>query len=112
MIPLFKTKDHEQEFNELFAKKAIGYVKLLTLVRDQMFPEQHYKWENLQGHTIEVIRDITQSLVYEVDSAFKTNHPEYKTQDDEIFIPHRSFKESVTEALREAMKEKDKEENA
>ena len=29
--------------------------------------------------------------------------PEYKTEDDEIFIPRRTFKEDVTEALKKAM---------
>lgn len=108
MIPSFQNDDHQQEFNALFAKKAVDYVRLMTIVREEMFPTQYYKWENLQGQTVEVIRDITQSLVYDVDTEFKSNHPEYKTEDDELFIPRRSFKESVTEALQEAMKkEKD-----
>jgi hypothetical protein len=44
-----------------------------------------------------------QSLLYDVDVEFKTNHPEYKTADDEVFIPYRTFKESVLEALNEAL---------
>jgi len=108
MIPSFQNDDHQQEFNALFARKAIDYVRLMTIVREEMFPTQYYKWENLQGQTVEVIRDITQSLIYDVDTEFKNNHPEYKTDDDELFIPRRSFKESLTEALKEAMnKEED-----
>lgn len=108
MIPSFQNNAHQQEFTELFAKKAVDYVRLMTLVREEMFPTQYYKWENLQGQTVEVIRDITQSLIYDVDSEFKANHPEYKNDDDELFIPRQSFKESVTEALKEAMnKEKE-----
>jgi len=41
--------------------------------------------------------------VYEVEREFKENHPEYKTSDDEMFIPYRSFKENVLEALNEAL---------
>jgi uncharacterized protein with PIN domain len=41
--------------------------------------------------------------VYEVERQFKETHQDYKTDDDEIFIPYRSFKENVTEALKEAL---------
>jgi len=52
---------------------------------------------------MEVINDIVQSLLYDVDVEFKSKHPEYKTEDDDIFIPYRSFKENVTEALESAL---------
>ena len=52
---------------------------------------------------MEVINDIVQNLLYDVDRQFKETHQDYKTEDDELFIPYRSFKENVTEALKEAL---------
>jgi hypothetical protein len=67
-------------------------------------------YSNLPGTCQEVLRDITQSLMYDTEYAFKDAHPEYKNSDDELFIPYRSFKENVTEALKEAMDSLDKQE--
>ncbi len=66
-----------------------------------MYPK--YRWEELTAGTLEVINDITQSLLYDVDRQFKETHQDYKTDDDEVFIPYRSFKENVFEALNEAL---------
>ena len=38
-----------------------------------------------------------------VSVSSKRTHQDYKTEDDEIFIPYRSFKENVAEALNEAL---------
>jgi glycosylphosphatidylinositol transamidase (GPIT) subunit GPI8 len=80
---------------------------LLDRVKDDLFPG--YDWHSLTPKSIETINDIVQSLLYDVDVEFKTNHPEYKTADDEVFIPYRTFKESVTEALKEALNDRVKE---
>ena len=40
---------------------------------------------------------------YDVERQFKETHQDYKTDDDEIFIPYRTFKDSVAEALKEAL---------
>jgi hypothetical protein len=42
--------------------------------------------------------------LYDVDRRVSKKHsPGLQTDDDEIFIPYRSFKENVTEALKEAL---------
>ena len=41
--------------------------------------------------------------MYDTEYVFKDAHPEYKTGDDELFIPYKSFKENVTEALESAL---------
>ena len=48
-------------------------------------------------------RHCIQSMLYEVERQFKETHQDYKTDDDDLFIPYRSFKENVTEALNEAL---------
>ena len=99
-IPNFKSQDDYQEFLNLFDDRWQVKFELLNRVKDDMYPG--YKWVSLPPHSVETINDITQSLLYDVEYTFKDKHPEYKTDDDEIFIPRRSFKEDVTEALLEA----------
>jgi hypothetical protein len=72
---------------------------LLNRIKDDLYPG--YSWEKLQPRTLEVINDIVQAMLYDTESDFLINHPEYKRYDD-IFISQRTFKEDVTEALLEA----------
>ena len=99
-IPNFKSNEDWQAFNSLFDARWHCKKALLDRVKDDMFPG--YNWDTLQPKTLEVINDITQSLLYDVEYTFKEQYPEYTQDEDDIFIPRRSFKEDVTEALLEA----------
>ena len=100
-IPHFKSQDDWQEFLNIFDDQWQCKRALLDRVKDDMFPG--YKWVSLPPSSIEVINDIVTNLLYEVEREFKETRPEYKTSDDELFIPYRSFKENVTEALESAL---------
>ena len=100
-IPNFKSQDDWQEFLNTFDDQWQCKKAMLDRVKDDMLPG--YNWDQLQPHTMEVINDIVSNLVYEVERQFKETHQDYKTEDDELFIPYRSFKENVTEALKEAL---------
>ena len=100
-IPNFKNQEDYQEFLNLFDDRLQVKVELLNRVREGLYPG--HKWTSIPPSTLETINDITQSLLYDVEYTFKDKHPEYKTDDDEMFIPRRSFKEDVTQALKEAM---------
>lgn len=101
-IPDFKSNHDWEEFTQLFDKQWHCKRALLNRVRDDMFPGCH-GWSSVQPHTLEVINDIVSNLVYECERQFKETHQDYKTNDD-VLIPYRSFKESITEALKEALK--------
>ena len=101
-IPHFKSQEDWEAFNSLFDARWHCKKALLDRVKDDMFPG--YNWDTLQPQILEVINDITQSLIYDVEYTFKEQYPEYKQDEDDIFIPRRSFKEDVTEALLEANK--------
>ena len=103
-IPNFKSITDYQEFVELFRVRWEVKLELLNLVRDDMFPGCH-GWSSIPPSSIEVINDIVSNLVYECERQFKENHQDYKDEEDEMFIPRKSFKENVTEALKEAMEE-------
>jgi len=102
-IPTFNTPEHQEEFELIFAEKAVTYIKLLDTVKELMYGTGTGNYANLPGTCLEVVNDITRSLLYDAETQFKENHPEYKTEDDEIFIPRRTFKEDVTEALKDAL---------
>src|SRR5210317_1821639 len=100
-IPDFKSQDDWQEFLNMFDDKWQCKKVLLDRVKDDLFPG--YKWETITPKSIEVINDIVSNLVYEVERQFKETHQDYKTAEDDVFIPYRSFKENVTEALESAL---------
>ena len=100
-IPNFKSQEDWQEFTRLFDARWHCKKALLDRVKDDMFPGTG--WNGLTSGHMEVINDIVQSLLYDVEFTFCKEYPEYD-QDrlDDVFIPRRSFKEDVTEALLEA----------
>jgi len=108
-LPKFKTAIDQDTYIGIFEDKLQAYWALMTRVKNKFYGDdsltKEYKWEELQPKTIEIIRDITSDLMYKTEVDFKEQFPEYKTSDDELFIPYRSFKENVTEALKEAMNE-------
>ena len=100
-IPNFKSQEDWEEFTSLFDARWHCKKALLDRVKDDMYPG--YKWQSLPPHSVETINDIVQSLLYDVEYTFKEKYPEYKNEDDEMFIPRRTFKEDVTEVITEAI---------
>lgn len=99
-IPNFKSQEDWEAFTSLFDARWHCKKALLDRVKDDMFPG--YNWDTLQPQTLETINDIVQSLLYDVEYDFEESHSDYKRNNDDIFIPRRTFKEDVTEALLEA----------
>ena len=99
-IPNFKSNHDWEAFTQIFDSQWHCKRALLNRVKDDLFPNT--SWNGLSSGHMEVINDIVSNLLYDVDRKFKETHQDYKT-DDEMFIPYRSFKENVLEALKEAM---------
>jgi len=100
-IPHFKSQHDWEAFTSIFDQQWHCKKALLNRVKDDLFPNT--SWNGLTSGHMEVINDIVQNLLYDVDRKFKETHQDYKTEDDELFIPYRTFKENVAEALKEAM---------
>jgi len=100
-IPHFKSNHDWEAFTSIFDQQWHCKKALLDRVKDDMFPGT--SWNGLTSGHMEVINDIVQNLLYDVDRKFKETHQDYKTEDDDVFIPYRSFKENVTEALESAI---------
>ena len=103
-IPNFKNEEDWKQFQYIFDGYWSRKLELLNTVKDDMYGRPGFaspEWSSLPPHSVETINDIVQSLLYDAEYAFEEEHPEYK-RDDECFIPRKSFKEDVTEALLEA----------
>ena len=100
-IPHFKSNHDWEAFTSIFDNQWHCKKALLNRVKDDLFPNT--SWNGLTSGHMEVINDIVQNLLYDVERQFKETHQDYKTDDDELFIPYRSFKENVTEALEAAI---------
>jgi len=100
-IPHFKSNHDWEAFTQIFDSQWHCKRALLDRVKDDLFPNT--SWNGLTSGHMEVINDIVQNLLYDVDRQFKETHQDYKTEDDDVFIPYRSFKENVTEALEAAI---------
>jgi len=115
-LPKFKTAIDQDAYIGIFENKLQMYWALMTRVKNKFLGAdpllQDYEWAGMDAKTIEVFRDITSDLLYKTEIDFKEKYPEYKDSDDDIFIPSHSFKESVRDALQEAMKDQNKEEDA
>ena len=100
-IPHFKSQHDWEAFTQIFDSQWHCKKALLDRVKDDMYPNT--SWNGLTSKSIEVINDIVTNLLYDVDRKFKETHQDYKTDEDDVFIPYRSFKENVTDALKEAL---------
>ena len=100
-IPNFKSNEDWEAFTMMFDSRWHCKKALLNRVKDDLYPK--YKWEELTSGALEVINNIVGSLLYDVEVEFEEKFPDYKRDIDDVFIPRKNFKESVTEALKDAL---------
>jgi hypothetical protein len=74
-LPQFVTTEHEEEYYELFDIQLSTFSDLLH-------------------------KDITRSIIYDVNDQFEDKYPQYK-QESDIFVPRTHIKETMLEALKE-----------
>ena len=100
-IPNFKSNEDWEAFTSMFDARWHCKKALLERVKDDLYPK--YKWEELTAGALEVINNIVGSLLYDVEVEFEEKFPDYKRDIDDVFIPRKNFRESVTEALKDAL---------
>jgi hypothetical protein len=102
-FPDFKSQQHYEDFVGIFKERTQNHIIFMSIVRDELYKGFTHRWENIDGRTISAIDNMTRSLYYNTGCDFKKVHPEYALEEDELFIPYRSFKETLTEVLNEAL---------
>ena len=99
-IPFFENEQEREDYLDMYERRLNHHAELMAMVKGRFYANT--PWHGLSAKHLEVIEDIATAMSYAVDSEFKEKYPHHKNGADEIFIPHHSFKESVTEALLEA----------
>lgn len=99
-IPNFKSQEDWEAFTSMFDARWHYKKALLDRVKDDIYPER--SWQEVKPKALKTINDIVQHILYDIEMDFEEKHPDYK-RDGEISIPRRSFKEEVTEALKDAL---------
>ena len=97
-IPAFVTPEHQEEYYELYDIQLETFADLLHKTRQRLFPGTTFM--GLDSRTIEVINDITRSLIYDVTDRFEDKHPNYKSEAD-VFLPTSKVREIINEAFSE-----------
>ena len=95
--PSYKRKDSVfVTYTTIFTNKLNDYVMFMTAVKDGFFP--NYKWDQITGETLTVIRDITNFLLYDTTDEFEEQNPLYKRKDS-VFVPRNELFDAVKEAV-------------
>lgn len=100
-IPFFENEQEREDYLDMYERRLNHHAELMAMVKGRFYANT--PWHGLSAKHLEVIEDIATAMSYAVDSEFKEKYPHHKDGADEIFIPHHSFKESVTDALKEAL---------
>ena len=94
----FKNETDEDSYRTIFVNKLKDYYSFMNAVRGKFFPR--YDWDNLNGETIAVIRDITTMLIYNTTEEFRKEVPGYENEDS-IFVPRKDLLEAMKEAMKD-----------
>jgi predicted DNA-binding protein YlxM (UPF0122 family) len=97
-LPKFVIPEHEEEYYELYDIQLDTFAALLRKTALSLFPG--YKLDQLTPKSLEVLNDITRSIIYDVNDRFEDKYPQYKEESD-IFVPRAHIKETMLEALKE-----------
>lgn len=98
-IPNFDSVEQEDVFSSIFSNKLNDYHIFMTSVKERFLPG--YSWDSIDGRTLEVIRGMTSTIVYESLEEFYKQFPENKLSVNSIFV-HRN---ELVDAVKEAMKD-------
>ena len=95
-IPAFVTPEHQEEYYELYDIQLETFADLLHKTRQRLFPGTTFM--GLDSRTIEVLNDITRSLIYDVTDRFENKHPNYKSESD-VFFSTNKVREVIKEYI-------------
>lgn len=98
-IPNFDSVEQEDTFSSIFSNKLNDYHIFMTSVKERFLPG--YSWDSIDGKTLEVIRCMTSTIVYESLEEFYKQFPEREHIANSIFV-HRN---ELVDAVKEAMKD-------
>jgi len=99
-IPSFDSEDDRREYFAIFNKQLDLYVRLFENTIKRLFGAD-YTAEKLTASALETVDSITRSLSYDAEVEFCKKNPQYKSEEDNIFLSRNSIQEIVTKTIEE-----------
>ena len=96
-IPNFTNPEHKARFDELFNDYVASYSNLFQVVGKGLFGV-NFSVDTTSPQSLEIIRELTSTFIYEVENRFEKEYPEYK-EDNDIFVNGGRIKAEVQEAF-------------
>jgi len=100
-IPHFKTEDDRREYFAIYNQQLDMYARLFENTVHRLFGA-NYTPEKLTAPSLETVDSITRSLLYEVKREFCDGNPEYKSENDDIFLTTRDIEKIVKQVMEES----------
>ena len=97
-IPNFKTEDDRREYFAIYNRQLDMYVRLFQTTVQFMFGPD-YTPANLTSASLETVDSITRSLLYDVEREFCEDKPEYKAENDDIFLSTFNVEKIVKQVM-------------
>ena len=107
-IPNFQNSTDEDTYSTIFTNKLNDYMMFMTAVKGRFLP--NYEWDQITAESFTVIRDITNSLLYDTTDEFEEQNSSYKRKDS-VFVPRNELLYAVREAMKGTMLEEDRDSN-
>ena len=97
-IPNFKTEDDRREYSAIYNRQLDMYARLFETTLKRLFGPD-YKADTVTAPSLETVDSITRSLLYDVEREFCEGNPEYKSEDDDIFLSTRNIEKIVKQVM-------------
>lgn len=108
-IPNFDSVEQEDVFSSIFSNKLNDYHIFMTSVKERFLPG--YSWDSIDGRTLEVIRGMTSTIVYESLEEFYKQFPEREHITNSIFVHRNELVDAVKEAMKDTYLSEDRNSN-
>ena len=97
-IPNFKTENDRREYFTLFNRQLDVYALLFEATVKRLFGHE-YPAVSISGQSLETVDSITRSLLYDVEREFCEGNPEYKSENEDIFMTRRNIQDLVKQVM-------------
>jgi len=97
-IPNFKTEDDRREYFTIYNRQLDMYARLFeNTIKRLLGPD--YKADTVTAPSLETVDSITRSLMYDVERKFCEDKPDYKAENDDIFLSTFNVEKIVKQVM-------------
>jgi len=97
-IPNFKTEDDRREYFTIYNRQLDMYARLFENTIKRLFGPD-YKADVITAPSLETVDSITRSILYDVEREFCEDKPDYKAENDDIFLSTFNVEKIVKQVM-------------